>query len=101
MGALTSLDLSKSKLTRGTFHGRNGGENPRSFDNNYEPDDMSGVATLADAIRDNGAICTVTVNTFPLPIQDIRSKAELDFAGKGLKVEDAIIIAALIPFNVS
>jgi hypothetical protein len=48
-----------------------------------------------------GAISTVIVNTFPLPIQDIKSKAELDFSGKKLKVEDAIIIAALIPSNVS
>jgi hypothetical protein len=44
---------------------------------------------------------TVIVNTFPLSIQDIKSKAELDFSGKLLEVEDAIIIAALIPSNVS
>jgi hypothetical protein len=48
-----------------------------------------------------GAISTVIVNTFPLPIQDIKSKAALEFSGKGLKVEDAIIIAALLPSNVS
>jgi hypothetical protein len=41
------------------------------------------------------------VNTFPLPIQDIKSEAELDFSGKGLKVEDAVVISALIPSNVS
>jgi hypothetical protein len=52
-------------------------------------------------LKYNGAISTVIVNTFPLPIQDIKSKSELDFAGKGLKVEDAIIIAASIPSNVS
>jgi hypothetical protein len=56
---------------------------------------------LAVGIRDNGAISTVIVNTFPLPIQDIKSKAELDFSGKKLQVEDVIIIAALIPSNVS
>jgi hypothetical protein len=56
---------------------------------------------LAVGISDNGAISTVLVNTFPLPIQDIKSKAELDFSNKGLSVEDAIIIAALIPSNVS
>jgi hypothetical protein len=44
---------------------------------------------------------TVIINKFPLPIQDIKSKAEVEFSGKGLKVEDAIIIAALIPLNVS
>jgi hypothetical protein len=52
-------------------------------------------------LRDNGAISTVIVNTFPLPIQDIKSKAELDFSGKELKVADTIIIAALILSNVS
>jgi hypothetical protein len=63
--------------------------------------DRSGVFALADVIPGMGAISTVIVNTFPLPIQDIESKAELDFSGKGLKAEDAIIIAALIPSNVS
>jgi hypothetical protein len=48
-----------------------------------------------------GTISTVIVNTFPLPIQDIKSKAELDFSGKRLRAEDAVIIAALIPSNVS
>jgi hypothetical protein len=55
---------------------------------------------LAVGIKDNGAISTVIVN-IPLLIQDTKSKSELDFSGKGLKVEDAIIIAALIPSNVS
>ncbi len=44
---------------------------------------------------------TVTVNKFALPIQDIKTKSELDFSGKGLESEDAIIIAALVPLNVS
>jgi hypothetical protein len=61
----------------------------------------SGPAAIADAIKDMRAISTVIVNTFPLPIQDIKSKAELDFSGKELEVEDMIIIAALIPSNVS
>jgi hypothetical protein len=61
----------------------------------------SGAIAIANAIPKMGAIFTVTVNTFPLQIQDIKSKAELDFSGKGLKVEDAVIIAALIPLNVS
>jgi hypothetical protein len=52
---MTTLDLSKNKLTRGKFHGRNGGDNPRSYDNNYETD-MSGVAALANAVRDIGAL---------------------------------------------
>jgi hypothetical protein len=65
------------------------------------PGKPEGAIALANAIKDMGAIFTVIVNTFALPIQDIKFKAELDFSGKGLKVEDAIVIAALIPSNVS
>jgi hypothetical protein len=63
--------------------------------------DADDAVVLASELPDKGAISTVTVSTFPLPIQDIRSKAELDFSGKNLEVEDAVIIAALIPSNVS
>jgi hypothetical protein len=56
------------------------------------------VAVIAKA---KGVISTVIVNKFPLSIQDIKSAAELDFSGKNLEFEDAIIIAALIPSNVS
>ena len=38
---------------------------------------------------------------FPLPIQDIKTKIELDFSGKELCALDAIVIAALLPLNVS
>jgi hypothetical protein len=64
---------------------------------------VSGAIILAAWItqKDNGAISTVTVNTFPLPIQEIKSKTELDFSNKGLQVEDVIVIAALLPLNVS
>lgn len=44
---------------------------------------------------------TVTIHKFTLPIQDIKTKTELDLSGKELGVEDAIIVAALIPLNVS
>eukprot|EP00935_MAST-01C_sp_MAST-1C-sp1_P000641 g641.t1 len=46
-----------------------------------------------------GAMKTVTINTFALPIQDIKTQSDLDFSDKCLCVEDAIIIAALIPLN--
>jgi hypothetical protein len=75
-------------------------ENDLSF-NSSADQDMSALVALAGVIPGMGAISTVTVNTFPLPIQDIKSKAELDFSGKELQVEDIIIIAALIPSNVS
>jgi hypothetical protein len=38
---------------------------------------------------------------FPLPIQDIKTKIELDFSEKELCSLDAIVIAALLPLNVS
>jgi hypothetical protein len=49
----------------------------------------------------NGALSTVVTNKFSLPIQDIKTKAELDFSGKELVSLDAIVIAALLPLNVS
>ena len=51
--------------------------------------------------KDNGAISTVVMHKFPLPIHDIKTKAELDLSGKELNHLDAIIIAALLPLNVS
>jgi hypothetical protein len=48
-----------------------------------------------------GAISTIIMHKFPLPIQDIKVKAELDFSSKELSVLDGIIIAALLPLNVS
>jgi hypothetical protein len=81
---MTELNISSNLMTYGSAWG-----------------DLSGVVALADVIPDMGAVSTVIVNTFPLPIQDIKCKTELDFSGKGLQVEDAIIIAALIPSNVS
>ena len=53
---------------------------------------------IVSAIR---ALATVTINKFALPIQDIKTETKLDFSGKELGVEDAIVIAALIPLNVS
>ena len=48
------------------------------------------------------ALATVTIiNKFALPIKDIKTRTKLDFSGKELGVEDAIVIAALIPLNVS
>jgi hypothetical protein len=56
---------------------------------------------LAPEIVDNGALTTVIMHTFPLPIEDIKTKAELDLSGKGLIDLDAIVLAALLPLNVS
>ena len=46
-------------------------------------------------------VTAITINEFPLPFQDIKTKSELDLSGKGLGMEDASVIAAFIPLNVS
>jgi hypothetical protein len=61
----------------------------------------SGPAAIADAIKDMGAISTVIMHKFPLPIQEIKAKAKLDLSSNELGVLDAIVIAALLPLNVS
>jgi hypothetical protein len=63
--------------------------------------EMSGAVAIADAIKNMGALSTVTMYKFPLSIQDIKTKIELDFSGKKLCPLDAIVIAALLPLNVS
>jgi hypothetical protein len=60
-----------------------------------------GPKAIANAIKDMRALLTIVVHKFPLPIQDIKTKAELDFSGKELNHLDATIIAVLLPLNVS
>ena len=82
---MTELNISNNMLSRNTEYNA----------------DLSGVIAIRDAIPTMRAVATVTINMFPLPIQDIKTKAELDFSGKRLQVENAVVIAALIPLNVS
>ena len=114
---MTSLDISNNKLveetdyikkerhglTEGDMVEYNGVQCPVVFSvtNEYKVLDISGAIALADGIENSGALVTVTINKFALPIQDIKTKAELNLSGKDLCAEDAIIIAALIPLNVS
>jgi hypothetical protein len=39
------------------------------------------------------------MHKFPLPIHDIKTKAELDLSGKELNSADAIVLASLLPLN--
>jgi hypothetical protein len=91
-GALSSLDLSSCKLTRGTFHGRNGGMNPHEFDSNYDTD-MSGVTALANAIKDMGAMTSLNLASNNLWAEGAKIVAE---AIKVTKCTPAIILA---PFS--
>jgi len=54
-----------------------------------------------ETIGTNGSLVTVTIDQCALPLQEIKTKSELDLSGKSLGVEDASIIAALMPLNVS
>ena len=47
----------------------------------------------------NRALTSVKVNRYAIPVKDIKTKPALDLSSKELKVEDAIIIAALLPLN--
>jgi hypothetical protein len=64
--------------------------------------DTEDAKILAPAISDMGVLLTIIVHNWsPLPIQDMKTKAELDLSRKSLNHLDAIIIAALLPLNVS
>jgi hypothetical protein len=82
---ITELNTSSNKLGRDP--GYNGG--------------TSGIIALADAIKGMGAISTAVMYKFSLPIQDIKTKAELNFSAKELTYLDAIVLAALLPLDVS
>jgi hypothetical protein len=108
-GALTSLNMSANRL-KGAEAGKALGDAIaantvlKELDisgGQYDSCDVEFVQTFSVGLRDNGALSTVIMNKFPLPIQDIKTKAVLDFSGKELGQLDAIVIAALLPLNVS
>ena len=43
-----------------------------------------------------GSLSKLKMNTYELPVQEIKTATELDLSGKGLNHLDAIVIAALI-----
>ena len=47
-------------------------------------------------IQDNGALASLKINSYTIPVQEIKTATELDLSQKGLKSEDAIVISALI-----
>ena len=105
MGALVKFDVSKNNLgkegTKALTEALNGNQIMAELNLAGNSMGKNGAMDIAKTIPTMGALVTVTVNKFALPIQDIKTKAELDLSGKELGVEDAIIIAALIPLNVS
>jgi hypothetical protein len=91
---MTELNFANNKL------GLQGDADMDAIDNGGDAD-MSGIIALTDAILGMGTLSTVIMHKFPLPIQDIQTRAELDFSGKELCFLDAFVIAALLPLNVS
>ena len=55
-----------------------------------------GARILAEDIKDMGALSKLKVNTYELPIQELKTATELDLSGKGLEVEDATIVSSCI-----
>ena len=47
-------------------------------------------------INDSGSLSKLKMNKYELQVQEIKTATALDLSGKGLRVEDAIVIAALI-----
>jgi hypothetical protein len=46
--------------------------------------------------QDKGSLSKLKLNVYELPVHEIKTATALDLSGKGLGVEDAIVIAALI-----
>jgi hypothetical protein len=112
MGALSVLNLASNNLgelvlpegwTR-TGYDYNNTQLFRHTDGREQkgnPSKPEGVIAIANVIPDMGALATVIMHKYRLPIEDIKTKAELDLSGKGLADLDAIVLAALLPLNVS
>ena len=62
---------------------------------------MTGVKAIADALSVSTSMKKIKVNKCELPIDVLKTGAEVDLSGQNLRVEDAIIIAACINVNSS
>jgi hypothetical protein len=106
-GALSKLDLSKNELrSEGlsvvsealkstAITQLNIAENTFTY-NNQGQWDMSGVIKFAEDMKDMGSLSKLKMDEYDLPVQEIKTATALDLSGKGLQVEDAIVIVALI-----
>ena len=54
---------------------------------------------VATEDKANSALTSITINDYDLLVEDIKTKAELDFSDKKLDITSAMIIAALLPLN--
>ena len=105
-GALLSLNISNNELTRGKYVSGH-----YNFDSSYETDMtgassakltkahfhvFAGVIALADGIKNNGALETITFGDRQAVTMNT-SMSEADFSGKHLYISGAIIVAAFLP----
>ena len=58
-----------------------------------DPDDAK---ILVPAIKAMGSLSKLKLDKYELPVQEIKTAKALDLSSKGLGVEDAIVVAALI-----
>ena len=49
-----------------------------------------------DCFQAEGSLASLTINQYAIPVQELKTATELDLSGKGLKVEDVIIVASCI-----
>jgi len=60
---------------------------------------LSGAADalmLVEDIKHNTALSKLKINSYWLPIQELKTATELDLSGKGLKAEDTVIVSSCI-----
>jgi hypothetical protein len=49
-----------------------------------------------DCFQAEGALASLTINQYAVPVQELKTATELDLSRKGLKVEDVIVVASCI-----
>ena len=104
MGALSKLTWSGDRYYDGGYKDAP----PVTLDTTMTEVDLSnkhlgasGAKVLAAVLgsksfQDKGSLSNLKLNKYELPVQEIKTATALDLSGKGLRVEDAIVIAALI-----
>jgi hypothetical protein len=100
MGSLSKLDLSSNVLfedgCKALAKALKGNSTITDLDiskNGLKPKDISG---FAEHLKDMGSLSKLKMVEYELPVQEIKTATALDLSGKGLQIEDAIVIAALI-----
>jgi hypothetical protein len=107
-GALSKLDISGNQICglnkygNGTYDTSGLAALAKSIGNLKELNISSnclkaeGARILAPALQDSRSLSKLKMDTYELPVQEIKTATELDLSNKGLGKLDAIVIAVLI-----